>query len=77
MFRTTQPKQIKVNHFLRPLASAAWYLTIVLIIIAVIVFGWVLIAEHINDKFERYSTAFLFTIGSVCQQGICIKVEFS
>ena len=69
MFRTTQSKHIKVNHFLRPLAKATWYLTILLIIIAILVFAWILIAEHISDKFERYSTAFLFTIGSVCQQG--------
>ncbi|OXU31793.1 hypothetical protein TSAR_009461, partial [Trichomalopsis sarcophagae] len=52
-----------------PLASAAWFLTVMLIAIAVLVFAWVLVAEHISDKFERYSAAFLFTIGSVCQQG--------
>lgn len=70
MFRTTQSKHIKVNHFLRPLARATWYLTVVLIVMAVLVFAWVLMSEQISDKFERYSAAFLFTIGSVCQQGI-------
>ncbi|XP_031780583.1 ionotropic receptor 75a-like [Nasonia vitripennis] len=74
MFRTTQAKHIKVNHFLRPLASATWYLIVVLIATAVLVFAWVLVAEHISDKFERYSAAFLFTIGSVCQQGSDLQI---
>lgn len=70
MFRTTQSKNIKVNHFLRPLAQATWYLTVVLIVTAMLVFAWILITEHMSGNFERYSTAFLFTIGSVCQQGM-------
>ncbi|XP_058790929.1 uncharacterized protein LOC131664080 [Phymastichus coffea] len=74
MFRTTQSKHIKVNHFLRPLANASWYLTVVLIVVAVLVFGWVLVVEHLSDKFERYSSAVLFTIGSVCQQGSELQI---
>ncbi|XP_023245946.1 uncharacterized protein LOC111643068 [Copidosoma floridanum] len=74
MFRTTQAKHIKVNHFLRPLATATWYLTIVLIIVTISVFSCVLTTEYISDKFERYSVSFLFTIGSVCQQGSDLQI---
>ncbi|KAJ8673009.1 hypothetical protein QAD02_004270 [Eretmocerus hayati] len=74
IFRTTQSKHIKVNHFLRPLAKATWYLTILLIITAVLVFAWVLVSEDISDRLERYSSAFLFTIGSVCQQGSDLQI---
>ncbi|XP_023316838.1 uncharacterized protein LOC111694150 [Trichogramma pretiosum] len=74
MFRTTQSKHIKVNHFLRPLAAVTWYLTVVLMITATIVFAWVLVTEQMSNKFERYSAAFLFTIGSVCQQGSDLQI---
>lgn len=72
MFRTTQSKRIKVNHFVKPLATTTWYLTLVFMLMAIYVFAAVLVVEWKYDKFQRYSDAVLFAVGSLCQQGLII-----
>ncbi|XP_033225807.1 ionotropic receptor 75a-like [Belonocnema kinseyi] len=69
MFLTTPSKDIKINEFLSPFTTECWYLTIFLILLGSLSFGFLLVKEDIPNEVERYSDSFLIPIGSLCQQG--------
>ncbi|XP_066597709.1 ionotropic receptor 75a-like [Prorops nasuta] len=67
----SQPTQkIKLEIFIKPFSIDVWYTYGFISFLTIIVIVFTVTNKYIRENFEKISTALLFTVGIICQQGV-------
>ncbi|KAJ8673365.1 hypothetical protein QAD02_004627 [Eretmocerus hayati] len=75
IFRSPQPKNIKVQEILRPFANKVWYLMITILVISFPITIMMVRIEEFGAFLDGVSHSFLIVIGTLCQQSSTMSMK--